>query len=195
MNGLWIGAVAALWALVVVVGLLVLGTLRRITPVLERAEESFQSSLSASFGGLEVGTKVASFDVTTIDGASFTEAALLETRTVVLFLGPSCEACERFVTDLEANQIPDVDAQLVVVTDDSESAPKLARATDVTVVVDDNRQLARVFDARLVPRAFVVDAQGTVLAEGRPNEWNELQRLVTGGGGRHSDIAAAALAS
>jgi len=195
MNGLWIAALVTLWMVVMVVGLLVLGTLRRVTPVLERAEESFQASLSASFGGLEIGSSVPVFGVSSMGGGSFTDADLLGKKTVVLFLGPSCQACERLLADLEASRLPDIDAELVVVTDDAESAPALARAADVTVVFDDNRQLARVFDARLVPRAFVVDARGTVLAEGRPNEWKELQRLVTGGGGRHSDITAATLAS
>lgn len=195
MNGLWIGAFIALWALVVVVGLLLLGTLRRITPVLERAEESFQTASSISFGGLAVGARVPSFAATTVSGESFNDADLLGTKTVVLFLGPSCRACERFVKDLGAGRAPHIAAQLVVVTDDAESASALARATEVTVLVDHDRALAEAFDARLVPRAFVVDGRGSVLAEGRPNEWDELERLIAEGGGRDSDIAAAALAS
>lgn len=195
VSGLWIGSFAALWVVVVVVGFLVLGMLRRIAPLLERAEETFQATLSTSFGGLAVGAKVPSFEARTVSGESFTDADLLGGRSVVLFLGSSCRACESFVEDLGTGHIPRLGARLVVVAEDRDSASELARATDVTVLIDHDRVLAETFDTRLVPRAFVVDGRGSVLAEGRPNEWNQLERLIAEGGGLDSETTAAVLAS
>jgi len=195
MNGIWIAAFVAFASLVLLLGLLVLGTLRRITPLLERTEESLQTAATASLGGLPVGARVPPFEARDTHGASFTDGDLLGATSLVLFVGPSCRACERLVEDLRAGSVPYLGARLFVVPDSADLAPELDRTTGITVLVDTERTLARAFEMRVVPQAFVVDVHGVVLAAGRPNSWDEVQSLLaTEGGDRDSDIAAAALA-
>ena len=194
MTTIWIVAFAALSSLVALIGLLVLGTLRRITPLLEQAEESFQAASRASLGGLSVGSNVPPFESFDVHGTSFSREDLLGRTSFVLFLGTTCEACERFVVDLQAGRLPSLGAPLIVVPEDPESARGLARARDVLVLLDEHRAVARAFDVRIVPQAFVVDEHGGVLAAGRANDWSDLRELLAArGGGRDNDRAAATL--
>lgn len=144
--------------------------------------------------GLPLGATVPSFAAEDVGGATFTEADLRGSTSVVLFLGSSCGACERFVRDLQAGGVPELGARLVTVAIDSDSRRELSQSAE-TVVVDENRSVARAFESNLVPQTFIVDEHGTVLASGRPNDWDGVRHLVATakGGDRQSDVAAAAI--
>lgn len=199
MTTPWIVAFVALWMLVIVLGLLVLGTLRRLAPLIERAEESLSAAAAGmSPGGLPIGSTVPAFSVEEVGGSTFTHGHLEGSRTIVLFLSSSCRACERFVDDLENGRIPNLGVQLVVVSDDADQALTFSRASSVTMLVQKDRSLSRVFESDATPQAFVVDEARRVLASGTPNDWERLRRLLAEaerGGGRELDVAAAAIAS
>ena len=198
MTTPWIVAFVALSGLVVLLGLLVLGTLRQLTPLIERSQEIITSAArSMAIGGLAPGSSAPSFIAEEINGATFTEVDLLREPTIVVFLESGCEACEHLVEDLQHGRVPDLGVRLVVVSSDLAEARRLARSTEVTVLFDHERSVARAFQSAVSPQAFVVDEHGMVLASGTSNEWDELRRLVTiaKGGDRESDVAAAALSS
>ncbi|HXG77237.1 MAG TPA: redoxin domain-containing protein [Gaiellaceae bacterium] len=193
MSGPWIAAFAALWGLVIVIGLVVLGTLRRLTGLLERAEESLRAAATISLGGLWPGTTVPPFASETVEGDSFGASDLDGDQWIVLFLSSACQACEPLVEDLKSAAVPDLGSRLVVVAEDAGWARELARARSVSVLVDEDGAIARMFDIRVVPQAFVIDEARTVLAAGRPNSWDGLRDLQTSalnGGGRLSEISA-----
>jgi hypothetical protein len=198
MSGPWIAAFVALWALVIVLAFLVLGTLRRMAPLLERTEARLAAATQrAEPSGLQPGAIVPAFEAEVFGGGRFTDADLHGARTILLFLGPSCQACERLVDDLDTGRVPELRARLVVVAHDADEAAGFA-AGGVTALVQDDRSLARVFESDRVPHAFVIAEGGTVLASGSPNDWEGVQNLLRDsekGGGRESDIAAAVGAS
>lgn len=198
MTTPWIVAFVALWALVVLLGLLVLGALRRLVPLIERSEELVSSAArSLTIGGLAPGGSVPSFTAEDIHGATFADTDFEEAPTIILFLEPACKACELLVRDLQEGQVPDLGARLVVVSSDRAEAERLARSSEVMVIVDGDRSVARAFQSAVSPQTFVVDEHRMVLASGTPNEWDELRRLVMAakGGDRESDVPAAAVAS
>lgn len=197
MTTPWIVAFIALAALVLLLGLVVLGLLRRITPILEESQELLSaSSRRLTIGGLPPGATVPHFEAVEIGGGVFTDEDVRQ-QSVVLFLDDRCTACERLVADLEAGVIPDLRAHLVVVSSAREAANRLVRSDRVTVIVDDERSVARAFESAVSPQAFVVDEHGMALASGTPNTWDEMRQLVDEGrgGGRGSSVAAASVAS
>lgn len=199
MSGFWVVAFVTLWALVLLLAFLVLGTLRRLTPIIERAETNLAAAvIGASPGGLEPGTVVPPFSVQQVDGRAFTEADLNGSRSIVLFLSRNCQSCERFIRDLKKERVPELGARLVAVTDEPEQARELAVSAEVSVVVQENRSLARIFETNATPHAFVLDEARRVLTSGTPNDWGGLRQLLArseGGGGSTSNVAAAAVAS
>lgn len=198
MTTPWIVAFAAQWVFVLLLGLVVLGTFRRVTPLLERSEEVIASSARRiAIGGLAPGSVVPDFAAKAVDGETCTQNDLLgHTKTVVLFLGSDCKACERLIDDLEHGRVPDFDAQIVVVSGAPAEAQRLAISPNVLSVVDDRRELSRAFESAVTPHAFVVDRHRVVTGNGTPNDWEELRSLLksTEGGDRQPEIAAAALA-
>ncbi|WP_273845797.1 hypothetical protein [Rubrobacter calidifluminis] len=65
MSWPWEAAIVVLWVVVLVLCVMVLGMLRRIAPVLARAEKiiELQQTLSPGIGGLEPGSEVTPFEV------------------------------------------------------------------------------------------------------------------------------------
>jgi hypothetical protein len=183
----------ALWALVAVLGLIVVGMLKRIAPILERVEGSLSDA--PSLVGLAVGAAVPSFEAEEIGAGVFTETDLHGSTAAVLFIGVSCQACERFVRDLEAGIAPELGARLVAVVADREVAASFAPSPALTVVFDERRLMAQAFESYLVPQTFVVDGDGIVLARGRPNDWEGMRLLLAHakGGENLRDTAAAAV--
>lgn len=194
MSSIWIAAFAALCTVVVVLALIVLGTLRRLLPVIEQAEAALAAR--TSHGGLERGALVPAFAADEIRGSVFTEADLEGERSVVLFLSPSCKACEGLVADLKAGSVPDLGAPLVVLSDDRRQADEFVVTPAVTVVVQNERSVADVFDSNVTPHAFVIGARREVEASGITSDWKSLRRLleeVPTEGGDNSEMAAAAV--
>jgi peroxiredoxin len=197
LNSAWIAAFAALAALVVLLGLVVLGTLRRITPLIERVEATIrETSEQAARAGLQPGSPVPAFAATEIGGHSFTDRDLRRSRTLLLFVGSSCAACDKLVSDLQSHRIPELEARLVIVADDAEEAPAFA-APSVTVLTQVDHSVAQSFESDRIPHAFVID-QGRIIASGWPNDWNTLRQLLDNaekGGDREPNKAAAVVAS
>jgi peroxiredoxin len=195
MTTPWIVAFAAQWVFVLLVGLIVLGTFRRVTPLLERSEGVIASAArQIAIGGLAPGSAVPDFAVESVGGARFSRDDLLgRETTVVLFLGSGCRACERLVDDLEHDRVPDIGAQVVIVSGAPTEAHRLAIARNVEVLVDDHHELSHAFESAVTPHAFVVNGHGVVAGSGTPNEWEELRSLLDAaeGGDRHPDFAAA----
>lgn len=179
MSGLWIFAYVALLVVVILMAILLVGTLRRISSLLEQAEATLRllpSELAPA--GLPPGTKVPDFEAPRIDGSIFRAADLYGTSSVVLFVDNDCEPCRELVVDLEQHAIDDLGSRLVVVVDDPSKEESLKAISGVTVLHQVDREVARVFQSSVTPQAFVVDAGGTVVDSGNPNTLDDLRRLA-----------------
>lgn len=195
MSAAWIVAYVALSVLVLLVGLLVLGTLRRLAPLLERTEARLADvAHDLTPQGLAPGEAVPPFEVKRHDGSTFTDADLRGASSLVLFLGVDCRACERLIDDVERSRVPDLGVPVVVATASADQARKLATDPRVEVLIQRGRELSRAFESNVTPHAFVVDARGIVLASGTPNDWERLRLLAVEaikGGEADSSLTAA----
>jgi hypothetical protein len=196
MTDPWIVAFIALWMLVIVIGLLVLGTLRRIVPTLERLE-SYAPPISADAipRGLPAGASIPELEAERAGGGQFAISDLRGSLSFVLFLSDECRPCARFVRDLTKDRVPELGARLVVVVESASLAEQVARAQGVTVLIQRERELADVFDSNVTPHAFALDADAVVLASGTPNDWTRLRLLgqaAAKGGESDSTVVAAA---
>lgn len=196
MTGPWIVAFAALWIVVVLLTLVVLGVLRRVIPILAQAEEALSRATEAGrHGGLRAGAQVPPFSVQTLSGATLNETDLRGSPSAVLFLGHTCKACEWLVADLNVGRIPQLGALLVVVSDDARQAQAFRSAGDIAIVAEDGGALARAFESDRTPQAFVVGEDGRIRGSGTPNDWQDLQDLLSQhvkGGDELTQIEAAA---
>lgn len=179
MSGPWIAAVLALWVVVVLVALLVLGLLRRIAPVLEQAERAARLGRAMDEDvGAPDGSPVPPFSVVDRSGRTVPFEDVAPGERVVLFVDADCPACGN-VTDGLATGAAAATLPLVVVpgaTTPAEHYEALA-AAGVTVVTQPDGAATAAFRQRAFPLAFAV-AGGTVVASTIPASPADLERLA-----------------
>jgi thiol-disulfide isomerase/thioredoxin len=182
LSNAWVVAYFVLAGAVVTLALLVLGSMRRIAFVLERAESRLSAGTSVSPGGLAPGAPVPAAAAQRADGSPFDTGELAGRRTIVLFLSSSCTPCEALARELERGEELDaIAAELVVVVPDAEAAETLGLER-VPVVFQPDHALARAFETTTTPHGFLVDASKTVVASATPNTLRDLRMLA----GRHA---------
>ena len=195
MSSAWTVAFVVLSVVVVAVVLVVLGTLRRILPVLEAAEDAIAMSMRRTAGGLAVGSRVPEFVVTDSEGAEVTDDEFRSNGThVVLFIGARCPACATLVADLEAGTAPTFEVPVIVVSDSREQSQRLRPSVGLRIIETGTDRLGRALQNDRTPHAFVIDEEGRIAAVGSPNGWRELASLLEeaeGGGVQRSTTPAA----
>lgn len=192
MSGPWIAAFGALCTIVAVLALTVLGTLRRVSVVLEQAESILRTRVGSGPGGLPPGTPIPDFEGLFSDGSQFTRSSLLGTPSVIVFLSRNCPACRALEEDLAGRDLSDLGTRAIAVVDDPRDADLLAMVAGFEAVVQTERSIADAFGSNATPHAFVIDAGGVIAASGTPNAFDSLKRLVSSveGGDRTDETEA-----
>jgi thiol-disulfide isomerase/thioredoxin len=170
----WVVAYASLWVAVVVVGVTLLGLLRRVNAVLAAAEQHSHLP-SGSALGPALGTVVPEFVARTPDGG-LERSATLRARgvTVYLFVSPGCGPCEAICNQLRASGWRE-HAPLVVVTSDSTEGRLLVSGIEpATVVLQRAREISDAFGVRPTPFAVTVDGDMQVVASRVPGSTADL---------------------
>lgn len=183
----WIIAFALLTLCVLVTAALVLGTLRRISGVLEQAEVRLRDvTLMGGSGpaGLEPGASLPTFRAETLDRDLVTDADLRGAPAVLLFLSSDCPPCRALAHELRRRS--DVGIHLYVVLGRIDEARELRLTGLENILLQGDGQLSQAFKTRATPHAFVFDAAGALVAAGTPNTYDHLRNLTRGvleGGG------------
>lgn len=160
---------------VFLLGLLELGTLRRVADALERAEIALRTR-DLPAGGLEPGAPVPPFSGELSGGESITNEQLAGSPYAVVFVSSNCSACETLLRELpSAVSLP---APVLVVVNDFTDAPDLDEAAGVTVVRQIRGNIARAFQTSATPHGFVVNPRGEVAAARITNSVADLRRLL-----------------
>jgi hypothetical protein len=120
------------------------------------------------------------FEATTVDGKRVTNMDLSFSGTLLLFLDAACRACDALAADLEAGDVPALEASLVVVATDSLQALRFAQGRNVEILVDaEDHPLASAVGSDRYPDAFVIRG-GQIVSRGNPNDWAGIRALLAG---------------
>lgn len=179
MSGPWIVAVLALWVVVVLLALLTLGLLRRLAPVLERAERTAAMADAMHDVGLPDGAAVPPFAVLAPDGRTVPFADVGPADRVVLFVDANCPACGTVTAELAAD--PAGAALPLVVVPGASTPPDHYRsltAAGITVVGQSDGAASQAFRQRAFPLAFAVAAGGKVVTSTIPSGLADLRALA-----------------
>lgn len=167
-----------MWVVVLFQLALTFGLLRRVAPVLERAEASHHRGDLASVGGLQPGEIVPDFPIIDSDrtaDASF--RALAPKPSIVLLIGSGCPPCLSLAEDLIRNEstVGRLDF-CVVVQGQADVFLALRRAGIQTVSQDGSASEA--FQQRVFPQAFALDGSYAVVASAVPQSVNDIYALA-----------------
>lgn len=177
MTAPWIVAFAGLGVTVLVLGVAVVGLLRKSTATLERLSLRLAEWRPEDMGGLPPGTTVPNFLVSDRNGRRQFAADVLRGPCLMLLLETGCEPCDGLVRDLwTTGWSSTVPLVAIVQALDPWDAPQLPSSIAVRSLPD----LAGALGLQSVatPQAFALDRARRVRAKNIPNATDHLLWLT-----------------
>ncbi len=176
MNVIWVALFAALWLAVVLLGLVVLGLLRRILPLLERMEARTEPAFSTSLEGVPTGTTLAPFQVRAGDSTDVSSIELFARDALVLFLESGCGPCEALAPELE--DVRELQGLPLIIFLDDTPGGWAFPITGVSTFYQSDRTASRAFGSIATPQAFIVRRGGVVGERSLVGSFDDLQHLA-----------------
>lgn len=160
----------ALWILVVVQGLILLGLTRALYEL--RQEYAEQPSFR--------GRRVPQFAAVDLWGEPVSSESIADKPTVLLFVSPDCSSCMVTLAELKPLATDATRHLVVVCSGGNDDCRQLALDHDLTVpvVADEDGELMRLFGISGTPIAVRISAHGVIESYGEPARGEELERLL-----------------
>jgi hypothetical protein len=169
----WAITVVVLCAAVVALAVVVLGLLRQLTPVLERAAAAGPDTHNL---GPEVGAPLPHFAARGAEG-EVTEEHLRGRSSVLLFLTGGCGACQTLAEEMNRADLGGLTGQLLVVTGAADLA-KLGIPAVLSTLIEEDRAVSDPLSVVATPLAVAVDPDGIVQAVRIPNTLEQLDDIA-----------------
>lgn len=182
MSAWWTTAFVALWLVVMIVAVILLGFLRRVTAVLERAELAVSSG-QVNLGGARAGLQVEPFHVADASGREVSSDELFATPATHLLLHSSCQPCGHLVNKLD--RLPESDVPVFAFMDDTPAGREIRLPRHVVTLFDHDGSVGEAFRSGGTPQAFAVAAGGVIvetLVPASAADIEHLSRLLNEGG-------------
>jgi len=177
MTAAWVIAFCALWVFVLVLGLVLLGLLRRIAPVLETAERAIRQYEGTAIDGLPVGAMVPDFSAETTSGEKVGAAELRGAGAVFVLMKEGCTPCDILKAEMRRIGELGMAAPLILIGEAGaggyEELPAGAR-----VVFQREREVFIAFETQATPVGFAIDGNGEVVASRVVNNIAALRTLA-----------------
>jgi methylamine dehydrogenase accessory protein MauD len=171
----WAIAIVVLWVAVLALVVVVLGVLRQVTPILERAA-AYQGALSPASEGPQVGEQVPHFSARDTDGEFVGNEELRGRPVLLLFLSAGCAPCEQLATGMRRADLDALAKQLIIVT--TRDVPRiLGIPAGLRVVIESANEITDPLSVMGLPFAVAVDADGIVRAAEVPETVGHLEKL------------------
>ena len=188
MSAPWIAAVVVLWIGFLALAVILLGLLRRMSPILERAEAQLGvHGGKGSYGGAPVASAVAPFQLVDATGRTVLARESVEEPTLLLFVAPGCGPCEQILGDLDGVGERYEGVPFHVVVEEGEGS--VEAPPGVSLLYERDRAASAAFQTVVTPHAFVVDHGGLVLDQRIPGSAEDLRQMALRqrGGGESPD--------
>jgi methylamine dehydrogenase accessory protein MauD len=172
----------ALWVLVVVLTIIVLGLVRQLGLIHLRLGPD-GSRVLGTHEGLELGTLAPDFTATDIVHQTEITLTRLKMQTSILvFASQSCSACLKLMPHIaKFHRSQNGKIQIVLFNqDDIERSLELAQSfeLDIPIIADSNGTIAKEYQVRATPFAYRLDKKGYVLRRGIVNDLEGLIELL-----------------
>lgn len=167
-----------MWALVLLVGGLLLATIRQVGLIHRRIEPYGARTVAL---GPQIGDTAPQFEVKDVRGKTSFLGSRDGKRTLLIFMSPHCSTCEDIAPALrsvEKSERHTTDTMIVCHGDRDgcgRFASRLKIAHIPIIAVDD---LQQIYGVSATPFAIIVDAAGIVRAKGIVNHFEHIESLL-----------------
>jgi methylamine dehydrogenase accessory protein MauD len=195
MSIFWLSSIVILWAAVLFVGFLLLGTLRALgllTWRLEQLEATTPKRLGRD--GLKPGKKAPDFSLPSVNGEEDGKAVSLNDfagrKVLLVFTQSGCSPCQKIVPELNrlapvaVGRIsnPSHPQVLVVNNGDAEATRKWSEEVGARfpVLVQTQFNISKKYEVFATPFAFLIDEKGIIASKGIINNRQHIGYVLSG---------------
>jgi methylamine dehydrogenase accessory protein MauD len=181
VSGLWLISYIALWILVALLTVVVLGLVRQLGLIHLRLGP--EEHLTTTREGLEVGTPAPVFrEIDILNKKEITVADLKGRPSVLVFVSPSCAPCAALMPHLNAFQRTNDGKANILLFSQSEPQPCLeliqAHKLKLPVISDPEGSISKAYKVHATPFAYGLDEEGLVRRRGIANDLQGLEALL-----------------
>jgi methylamine dehydrogenase accessory protein MauD len=171
----WAVATVVLWVAVIALAVVVLGILRQITPVLERAA-AHPGAMGPGHQGPPVGDPVPHFSARDTAGEVVDEQSLRGQPALLLFLSIGCAPCEQLAAEIRRTDLGALASQLIIVT--RPDGPRvLGIPAGLRVITESSEEVTGPLAVLGLPFAIAIDSTGIVKGAQVPNTVEHLNHV------------------
>jgi methylamine dehydrogenase accessory protein MauD len=171
----WAVAIVVLWVAVIALAVVMLGILRQITPVLERAAAHSQG-MEPGIHGPPVGDPVPHFSARDTAGELVDDQTLRGQPALLLFLSIGCGPCEQLAAEIRQADLGALARQLIIVT--PPDGPRiLGIPVGLRVVTESSDEMTGPLAVNGLPFAVAIDSTGIVKKTQVPNTVEHLEHM------------------
>src|SRR5262245_40355829 len=187
MNVFLLISTVVLWAVVLILGFLLLGTLRALGLLSGRWEKT-QLTAPSRLGrdGLKVGKRAPDFTLPSTAGGERSLHDFAGRKVLLVFTQAGCGPCQTVVPEL--NRVHDQGEHHVMVVNngDPEATRRWATETGARCVVlaQEKFALSKRYQVFATPFAFLIDGKGVITSKGTVGSRQHLGYVLTGAGNR-----------
>lgn len=161
---------AALWILVVLQSLILLGVVHIVYQI---------QHTDVADNGLPVGREAPQFNTIDLTGTPIRSADFAGRLTALLFVSPSCSLCTATLDEIEALHYKAKGNVIVICRAGRDDCARLAERhqLNVPIVADEDERISRLFDIVGVPMAVLVNESNRIQSYGHPMRGEELEAM------------------
>jgi methylamine dehydrogenase accessory protein MauD len=190
MDTLWLVSYLALWGIVLLLGFLLLGTLRTLALMgwrIDQLEATMPSRVGRS--GLKPGRKAPQFTLADVDGQEVSLADYRGRRVLLVFVQPGCGPCGSVVPVLNQVEASGEAHVLAINRADPTKAHRWAEETGAAfpVLVQEKLDVSKRYEMLSTPFAFLIDAEGVIVSSGIVNNRQHVRFLFSAARERSAD--------
>lgn len=176
MSGIWLVSYIALWAVVLLQGVIIFVLLRQLGLMY------LGTAQGVSRDGLAVGERAPDFAVQALEGTTLSLADFSGRSLLLVFGSANCAPCRTLIPDLNvfARELAHELRVLFLSRGEDGEARRFAREVDaqVPVATHPDEALSDAYKARVTPFAFLIDGDGVIRAKGLANNRSHLDMLL-----------------
>jgi methylamine dehydrogenase accessory protein MauD len=158
----------ALWAVVLLLAFLLVGTLRSLGLVRWRLAQ-LEAAMPGHVGrrGLRIGSKAPDFVLPSVQGGQVSLQEFVGRTVFLVFTRPGCAPCNRIVPCLNRANRNGSYSVAAIATGDLETVRQWIEqvGAEFPVLVQENLALSRRYEALATPFAFLIDEQGIIISK------------------------------
>jgi methylamine dehydrogenase accessory protein MauD len=195
MTTPWLISYLVLWAIVLGVGFLLLGTLRSLGLLQWRFDEMIATRpIRKGREGLPTGKRAPDFTLPSTADGEISLSDFAGRKVLLVFTQAGCGPCHAIAPELNGVQAQGEHQVLVVNHGEPEDAAEMAAEVHARfpIVTQNDWDISKKYQVFATPYAFVVNEEGTIASKGIVGNSQYLRNVLTGSGNRkkahHEDV-------